>query len=187
MTGTETEIKLAVASLRGIKRQLKDLGYSVYRRRVLERNTIFDTEPLSLRPSGQLLRLREAGRRVTVTFKGKATVGRHKSREELEFALFDAETAQAVLYRLGYRATFVYEKYRTEYSKAGQPGMITLDETPIGLYVELEGEDFWIDSSAIALGFTDKDYLTSSYGALYLIWCERQGQSPAHMVFREQH
>jgi adenylate cyclase, class 2 len=183
MTGTETEIKVAVASLADMKRRLKGQGFRVSRRRVFERNTIFDTEPLSLRPSGLLLRLREAGNRFTVTFKGKATVGRHKTREELEFTLSDAETAQAVLYRLGYHATFVYEKYRTEYVKDGEAGMITLDETPIGLYMELEGDELWIDSTAKSLEVADKDYLTASYGALYLRWCESRGCSPAHMVF----
>lgn len=185
MTGTETEIKVAVASKREMQRKLKALGYRISRSRVFERNTVFDTEPLSLRPSGRLLRLREAGKRVTVTFKGKATVGRHKSREELELSLSDAETAQAVLYRLGYHATFVYEKYRTEYTKPGEAGLITLDETPIGLYMELEGEELWIDSTARNLDLGDKDYLTSSYGALYLIWCERNGHMPKHMVFLE--
>jgi adenylate cyclase class 2 len=61
---------------------------------------------------------------------------------------------------------------------------VTLDETPIGIYAELEGEEAWIDETAKALGFLEADYITASYGALYLQWCEKQGVEPKHMCFQ---
>ncbi len=181
--GLETEIKIEVLSFRGFRKRLKEAGFRIKHRRVFERNTIFETTPPTLRPSGCLVRLREAGSKFTITYKGPATVGKHKSREEVEFTVSDADAAYTFLTRLGYLPGFVYEKYRTEYAEAGSKGVVTLDETPIGIYAELEGEEEWIDVTAKTLGIADTEYLTASYGALYLKWCEREGINPGHMRF----
>jgi adenylate cyclase, class 2 len=182
--GLEIEVKVAVANFRQFRRQLREAGFRVKHRRVFERNTIFETEPPSLRPNGCLVRVREAGPRFTITYKGPATVGKHKSREEVEFSVSDADAAYTFLTRLGYHPHFVYEKYRTEYVDSTSSGIVTLDETPIGIYAELEGPEKWIDSTAKTLGIADRDYITASYGALYLTWCEREGIDPGHMKFR---
>ncbi|MCX6609735.1 MAG: class IV adenylate cyclase [Acidobacteria bacterium] len=183
MKGLETEIKIEVLSFRGFRKRLKEAGFRIKHRRVFERNTIFETSPPTLRPSGCLVRLREAGSKTTITYKGPATVGKHKSREEVEFTVSDADAAYTFLMRLGYLPGFVYEKYRTEYAEIGSSGVVTLDETPIGIYAELEGEEKWIDFTAKTLGIADTEYLTASYGALYLKWCEREGIDPGHMRF----
>ncbi len=182
--GLETEVKIEIASPRLFRRKLREAGFGIHRRRVFERNAMFETEPPTLRPRGCIVRLREAGGRFTLTYKGPATVARHKSREEIEFTVSDAAVAQEFLGRLGYQSKFIYEKYRTEYKEQERKGIVTLDETPIGIYAELEGTEKWIDSTARILGIADKDYITASYGALYLQWCERQGLDPGHMCFR---
>jgi adenylate cyclase class 2 len=183
MTGRETEVKVRIGNFRAFRRRLREAGFRVKHRRVFERNTIFETEPPSLRPGGKILRLREAGGKCVITYKGPAVVGRHKSREEIEFGASDAEAAYELLTRLGYQSKFRYEKYRTEYSRPGEDGVITVDETPIGLYAELEGQEKWIDSITKMLGIADTEYITDSYGALYLRRCEEEGISPTHMVF----
>ena len=80
----ETEIKLAVRDARGARRRLLAAGFAVSRPRVFEANTVFDTADMTLRQSSRLLRLRQAGREVTLTYKGVPESGRHKVREELE-------------------------------------------------------------------------------------------------------
>ena len=65
----------------------------------------------------------------------------------------------------------------------GEPGVVTVDETPIGNFLELEGPAEWIDAKAAALGFTPSDYILESYGRLYLADCERRGVEPSNMVF----
>jgi len=184
---TETEIKLAVPDAASALRLLRSAGFRVSRRRVFEGNTMFDTPDRSLRSAGLLLRVRQAGRYATVTYKGQANAGKHKSREELEFGISDAGAAAQVLGRLGFEPAFRYEKYRTEFRLPHSRGQATLDETPVGVYVELEGTPRWIDRTARALGFSESDYITASYGRLYLRWCESQGVEPSHMVFPEQH
>jgi adenylate cyclase class 2 len=90
-----------------------------------------------------------------------------------------------ILERLGYSQVFRYEKFRTEYVEAGNPeaGILTIDETPIGDFLELEGDGDWIDRKAQELGFSRKDYILTSYGKLYLEECEQRGVQPTHMVF----
>jgi adenylate cyclase class 2 len=180
---TETEIKLAVPDLRAARKLLRSAGFVVSRRRVLENNVVFDTPGLALRKSSTLLRIRQAGREVTVTYKGKPVPGKHKSREELELSVADAFTMAAVFERLGYSPMFRYEKYRTEYRLERGAGMATLDETPVGTYLELEGSPTWIDRMAQRMGFSEQDYITASYARLYLEWCKKRGETPGNMVF----
>ncbi|MBV9156122.1 MAG: adenylate cyclase, partial [Acidobacteriaceae bacterium] len=62
-------------------------------------------------------------------------------------------------------------------------GVVTLDETPIGTFLELEGPGDWIDETAKQLGFSRADYIVDSYGRLYLADCERRGVQPTNMTF----
>jgi adenylate cyclase class 2 len=180
---TETEIKLAMPGVRTARELLRAAGFTVSRRRVFESNLIFDTPSLTLRRAGMLLRLRQAGGLVTVTYKGKPSVGKHKSREELELSVADPAAMDAIFERLGYRPVFRYQKYRTEYRLQRGAGMATLDETPVGTYLELEGSPAWIDRLARRMGFDERDYITASYARLYLEWCRKKRVKPSNMVF----
>ncbi len=182
---TEVEIKLKIEDPEQASRLLREHGYAVRTPRTFESNTLYDTQDLALRAQRRILRIRLAGGRTLVTFKGAPGEGPHKIREEVEFCV-DSEPQAALLFdRLGYRAVFRYEKYRTEFERPGEPGHITLDETPIGVYFELEGDPAWIDRTAAELGFAPGDYITDSYGRLYFRHCETQGIVPSHMVFTQ--
>jgi adenylate cyclase class 2 len=179
----ETEIKVAVSSALAARDLLRKAGFRVLRRRVFEANTVFDTENLALRSAQSLLRVREAGSKVTLTYKGPAEYTRHKSREELETEVKDVHSFRAILQRLGYLPVFRYEKYRTEFRQPRVAGVVMLDETPVGVYLELEGRAPWIDRTARKLGFAHERYITASYGSLYLQWCRERGIKPGNMVF----
>ena len=179
----ETEIKLPVESANQGRRLLREAGFRISRRRVHEQNVVFDTPGGALRSRGELLRLRRAGGRATLTFKGRATARKHKSRTEVETAVGNAESAQAILIALGLKPAFWYEKYRTEYSRKGSQGLATLDETPIGVFLELEGEPSWIDHCAKCLGFKQGSYITDSYGTLHRKLCAARGGDAARMSF----
>jgi adenylate cyclase class 2 len=180
---TETEIKLAVEDTRAARGMLRAAGFELHRRRVFEANTVFDTEDLRLRNSGLLLRIREAGKVCTLTYKGVTTPAKHKSREEQELIVPDAQVMSAILQGIGFHEAFRYEKYRTEYKQPGVRGIATMDETPVGVYLELEGPGAWIDRTARRLKFSELDYITASYGTLYRNWCEKRGVEPGDMVF----
>jgi len=180
----ETEIKLRVEDVGAASKRIEARGFAIEVPRVFERNVVFDRDTGDLRSDGQLLRLREAGTLATLTFKGASVPGKHKSREERETRVADAGEMTAILERLGYRAVFVYEKYRTEFLSAGSgTPVITLDETPIGNFIEIEGEPSAIDETARQLGFLESDYSTASYGSLYAEWCRERGIPPGNMTF----
>lgn len=181
----ETEIKLAVASAAQALADLERRGFQITRPRVFEANVIYDTQDSNLRNRGSIVRLRQAGEQVVLTYKGRAQTGKHKSREEYEVLVSDFDSAQRILEGLGFMPRFRYEKYRTELRRESSGGLVTLDETPVGCFLELEGDPSWIDATAGELGFGEKDYLTLSYGALYLEFCKVSGVEPTHMVFSD--
>ena len=179
----EVEIKLKVASALAARHILRKAGFRVHRPRVFEDNLVFDTPQLALRQTGRLLRLRHSGRDALVTFKGPPTPGKHKSREELQTALSDGRQAALIFERLGFRPLFRYQKYRTEYARPPERGIVTLDETPIGCFLEIEGAPQWIDQTAAALGFRESDYITASYAGLYFELRNERVDLPPDMVF----
>jgi adenylate cyclase, class 2 len=181
----ETEVKIRLHSPETVVHKLAASGFVVAKPRVFEANTVLDDPRQSLRARGCLLRLREVGGHTVVTFKGPAALGKHKSREELETTMGDPRTSVSLFERLGFAPMFRYEKYRTEYEKVGEHGVVTVDETPVGWFIELEGDPSWIDRTAGELGYSESDYVTDSYGSLYLQHCEKQGISPTDMVFEE--
>ncbi len=179
----ETEIKLRVSEPEAARALLKSHAYVLQKQRVFESNIVYDTPGQDVRRRGELLRIRRAGDGGLLTFKAPEVAGRHKSREELETRVENWAMLDEILKRLGFAPMFVYEKYREEYERADEPGVITLDETPVGVFLELEGPADWIDATAAELGFSESDYILSSYGALYREHCAKQGVTPTNMVF----
>src|SRR4051812_19198846 len=185
MTGlVETEVKIAVGQPEEIRALLQSRGFREAVRRRFEANTLYDTPESRLRQSSMLLRIREVGGECILTWKGPGTPGAHKSRPELETSAGSAERLARIFQEIGFEQTFRYEKYRTEYrTSPDAPGLVTLDETPIGYFLELEGPGDWIDSTAATLGFTTGDYILESYGRLYIADCQRRGIDAGNMIF----
>ena len=181
----EVEVKIAVPDLAAIAARLAELGFHPAVERLFESNTIWDTPDKSLHASGEIIRLREYGQQRVVTYKGAPQSGKHKQREEHESVVTSLGVLERIFARLGLAPSFRYEKYRTEYQRPGALGMVTLDETPIGNFIELEGEPQWIDRTAHELGFPESKYLTESYATLYANHCAALGVPVGHMTFQE--
>ena len=191
------EIKLPVADRQAMLRQLRRLK-AAGGARVHEMNTLYDTPVGTLAREGKLVRirvvrpapLRGAGKATRkarsaapaqpalLTYKGPAQGGgwsasfhgrRYKIREEHEVRVEDAPALAGVFEGMGLRPWFRYEKYRSTYRLPGLPGLVVeLDETPIGDFLELEGEPTAIDRCAALLGFRPAEYIAKSYGALFV-------------------
>jgi adenylate cyclase, class 2 len=179
----EVEVKIAVADAAKLRATLRSKGFRVHKARVFEQNLLLDDENGSVLARNLLLRLRTAGKMVTCTFKGKEVAGVHKRREEWEFHPDNLEECLAVFSGIGFTPSASYEKYRTEFARADDAGVVTLDETPIGIFMELEGPARWIDRTAKELGYSRMDYITASYAALYAEWCKEYGIESKHMRF----
>jgi adenylate cyclase class 2 len=99
-----------------------------------------------------------------------------KARRETEIDIpFDETDALlAILRGLGMAPVFQYQKYRTSWNWKGLH--ILLDETPIGIYLELEGDRALIEAGAKALGYRPDDFIIKSYRDLYLEHLDRGDQ-----------
>ncbi len=187
MQSVEIEVKFRVRDREALVRRLQALGFTEQTPRTFERNTLFDTPEHSLRAARSILRIRKYGERWVLTHKRLTEdhnpAERHKHRRETETAVEDGEALAAVLRELGYRESFVYEKWRTEFADGA--GHCVLDETPIGLFAELEGPEEWIDQTGRRLGLEPADLLTLSYGRLFEAWREETGSRAEQLTFAE--
>jgi adenylate cyclase, class 2 len=165
----EVEIKFKVDDLKALAKKLRSAGFKIETKRTHEFNIIFDFPDSKLRKRGELLRIREYGKKWTFTYKGKGTAGaRHKTRTELETEVSDGQQIAAIVEAIGLNPSFRYEKFRTEWTNG--KGAVVLDETPIGNIAEIEGKARWIDQTAKQLGIAKAEYSTKSYVELFLEW-----------------
>jgi adenylate cyclase class 2 len=187
MQGMETEVKIRVLDRDALERKLPALGFARITARTLERNTLYDTPDRRLRNARQILRIRQYGSKWVVTHKsvpsGLTEEGRHKKRVETETLLEDGPVLGTIFEALGFGPVFVYEKWRTEW--ADKQGHCVLDETPLGLYAELEGPSEWIDATAQQLGINEDEFITLSYGRIFESWRDETGSKASNFTFEE--
>jgi adenylate cyclase class 2 len=184
---TEVEVKFRVADPEALTRRLRDAGFHLETERTFERNILYDTPDRRLRAQTAILRVRRYGERWVVTYKclpqNHDPGAPHKHRDETETQVQDGEAIGHIFTELGFQPSFIYEKWRTEF--ADSTGHCVLDETPIGVYAELEGPPAWIDATGSRLGIEAGEFLTLSYGRLFEKWREETGSSARDLTFDE--
>lgn len=192
--GREVEVKIRVRDVAALLQRFRRLG-ACSRGRVFERNVLFDTPESRFRLSGRLLRVRvevpapvkglRAGRGgANITFKAPSEAplkSRYKENLEREVPLHQPGRFERKLRSLGFASGFTYEKYRAAF-RIGDLHL-DLDQTPVGVFLELEGTSQSIDRAARAMGFEARQYIRSTYWDLYVAECRRRGQTPRNMVF----
>lgn len=162
----ESEVKLRVDSAAAAQELLARAGAALVAPRHLERNQVYDDARFGLRARGETLRLRRTPQGATLTFKGaRRMIEGVKTREERESAVADPDAVEALLVALGFAVVFRYEKYRETWSVGATE--VVVDETPIGTFIEVEGEVPAIHAVAGRLGFSPGEYLSESYVALF--------------------
>lgn len=183
MEHRETEIKLKPdAPLTRVAARLRSLGATLHRSRHFEDNYILDDPRGRLRRDGSLLRVRLTPAGATLTFKGPRRIVRGtKTRDELEAEISDGALLLKILRRIGMRCTFRYQKYRTIYRHAST--LITLDETPMGDYLEIEGSPGGIARFAKRIGFTKSDFITATYHELFVSYRKAHRIKSRNMTF----
>jgi adenylate cyclase class 2 len=188
MQSAEIELKFPLSDPAAFQFRLPQLGFHLQTPRTFEHNTLFDTPSHNLRASTQILRIRQYGSLCTVTHKRMpdqvSSDNRYKVRIETETTVADGEALAEIFRQLGYAPTFIYEKFRTEWSHTSErSGHLVIDETPIGNYVELEGPPDWIDRTIAELQIDPATCLTASYGKLFLEWKQRTNSPAEHLTF----
>ncbi len=196
----EVEVKLPCDELS----RLTDAGLTLERSKArhFEDNWVFKLPDGKLR-KGQYLRVRHtgngdgAGRRHAgvLTYKGKSrrtsadTKGKYKGkkvREEVETTVGQPAKTVKILKRLGFQRSFRYQKYRTCYTVRlddGRSLQATFDETPIGNYIELEGDAGTIETVAEMLGYPPSAFISESYVEMQVARCAGKGEPLSDLLF----
>ena len=166
-TTLEREIKLRFDSVEEAREAVLATGASPLLGRRLQEDSLLDTEDEMLRRRRCVLRVRVENGKSRITFKGPVQPSLMKVREEL-----------------GLHVWFCYEKYREEFSH--EDVTVAIDETPVGVFVEIEGSEQGIMSMAEALGRSPADYVLDSYRGLFLKYRDEFGLAGTDMVFDDR-
>jgi adenylate cyclase class 2 len=177
----EREIKLRFDEPAEARATVLSAGATLVRGRRLQEDCLLDTDDGLLRERRSSLRVRMESGRALLTFKGPVQPSLVKVREELETVVSDGPVLLQLLDALGFHVWFRYEKYREEFALGDV--IVAIDETPVGTFVEIEGSDRGITSTALALGRKPSDYLLDSYRSLFAVHCARHGRPVTDMLF----
>lgn len=180
----EREIKLRFASVEQARDAVLATGATPLLGRRLQEDALLDTEDESLRRRRCVLRIRIENGKSRITFKGPVQPSIVKVREELETVIGDGEVLLRVFEELGFHVWFRYQKYREEF--AHEDVIVAIDETPVGVFVEIEGTEPGISAMADALGRSAADYILDSYRGLFLMHREEYGLAGSDMTFADQ-
>ena len=148
----EREIKLRFNSVSEARDAVLAAGALPRYGRRLQEDALLDTEDEQLRRQRCVLRVRMENGKSRLTYKGPVQPSIMKVREELETVVGDGEVLLRVFSELGLHVWFRYEKYREEFSH--EEVIVAIDETPVGIFVEIEGTEQGIADMTVALGRT---------------------------------
>jgi adenylate cyclase class 2 len=177
----EREVKLRFSSADEAREAVVAAGAMPRYGRRLQEDALLDTEDEQLRRQRCVLRVRMENGKSRLTWKGPVQPSVMKVREEIETVVGDGEVLLRVFGELGLHVWFRYEKYREEFSH--EDVIVAIDETPVGVFVEIEGTENGISEMSSALGRTPDDYLLDSYRSLFLQHREQHGLTGSDMVF----
>ncbi|HEU4936758.1 MAG TPA: class IV adenylate cyclase [Vicinamibacterales bacterium] len=177
----EREIKLRFSSASEAREAVLAAGALPLYGRRLQEDALLDTEDEQLRRQRCVLRVRMENGKSRITYKGPVQPSTMKVREELETVVGDGEMLVRVFGELGLHVWFRYEKYREEFSH--EDVIVAIDETPVGVFVEIEGTEQGIADMTVAIGRTSDDYIVDSYRSLFLQHREKYGLNGSDMVF----
>jgi adenylate cyclase class 2 len=182
-TPVEREIKLRFDSVEQARAAIETAGATPRLGRRLQEDALLDDEAETLRRRGCALRIRSENGKSRITFKGPIQPSAMKLRDEFETVVGDGALLLRIFEELGFHVWFRYEKYREEYSH--EDVIVAIDETPVGIFVEIEGSEQGISSMAEGLGRRPVDYVLDSYRSLFLKLRDACGLTGSDMLFPE--
>ena len=180
-TTLEREVKLSFDTADAAREAVLAAGATPLHGRRLQEDALLDDAANTLRERGCALRIRMENGKSRITFKGPIQDSEMKLRDEFETVVGDGVLLLRIFEELGYQVWFRYEKYREEF--AHEDVIVAVDETPVGVFVEIEGSETGITTMAAAMGRTPDDYILASYRALFLKRAAVLGLRGTDMVF----
>jgi adenylate cyclase class 2 len=182
----EREVKLLFPTAAAAREAIIATGAVAAHARRLQDDALYDLPDDTLRTKGCVVRVRVerwagAPATTTLTVKGPVQSGPMKLRDEHETRVENADALLKAFDVLGMRTWFRYQKYREEFSARGL--VVAIDETPIGTYVELEGDEDAIVAMTAALGRSAGDFIVDSYYRLFTKRRAEFGLTGPYMLF----
>jgi adenylate cyclase, class 2 len=185
-TTLEAEVKLACDDLNRLRAAGFELVLACPRH--FEDNWLLDSYEHTLLKQGAALRIRSVEGKGWVTYKGMVRENARspvKVREEIETETSEPERMAELFERIGFHRTFRYQKYRTTYDLAleGDELEVAFDETPMGNFIEIEGDENQVLRVLEVSGFSIKDIIRESYPELQASRCKARGIPLEDLVF----
>jgi adenylate cyclase, class 2 len=182
----EIEVKLACDTLDRLQRANLDLQIVAVRH--FEDNWLLDSKDQELFKQGAALRVRSVDNKGVLTYKGvvhDSETSILKVREEIESAVDAPEKVVELFERLGFHRSFRYQKYRTVYNLAGADKSLTVtfDETPMGNFIEIEGDEDDVLQTLQVAGFSADEIIRESYPELQAHRCQQRGIPLEDLIF----
>jgi adenylate cyclase class 2 len=182
----EREVKLLFPTTAAAREAVLAAGAVSADARRLQDDSLYDLPDETLRKKGCVVRIRterwpDRPETTTLTVKGPVQSSQMKLREEHETRVESAEPLMRAFDALGMRVWFRYQKYREEFSTPGL--VVAIDDTPVGTYVELEGDEDAILAMTTALGRSPADFIIDSYYRLFIKRRDEFGVAGPHMIF----
>lgn len=172
----EIEVKFLLKDYSVLMQKISDLQLPCSQERIHEFNLRYDLPDGSLVAKKQVLRLRK-DTQARLTFKGPGIMEQDVlTRKEIEVEVSDFDATNRLLEALGYQVIMMYEKFRANYLM--DKLVLSVDETPLGLFIELEGESpAQVRRAADALGLDWDARINFSYSALLNIFNQSTGHT----------
>ena len=172
----EIEVKFLLKDYSALMQKISDLQLPCSQDRIHEFNLRYDSPDGKLVAQRQVLRLRK-DTQARLTFKGPGIMEQDVlTRKEIEVVVSDFDATNRLLQALGYQVVMMYEKFRANYLMDNL--VLSVDETPLGLFIELEGESpAQVRKAADALGLDWDARINLSYSALLHIFNQSTGNS----------
>ncbi|MEL7637677.1 MAG: class IV adenylate cyclase [Anaerolineaceae bacterium] len=178
----EIEVKFLLKDYSALMQKISALRLPCSQERIHEFNLRYDLPDGSLVAQKQVLRLRK-DTQARLTFKGPGVMEEDVLlRKEIEVEVSDFDTTNRLLEALGYQVVMMYEKYRANYLMDSL--VLSVDEMPFGLFVELEGESSaQVRRAADVLGLDWEARINLSYSALLNQYNQNTGHTFSNLNF----
>ena len=178
----EIEVKFLLKDYSALMQKISALHLPCSQERIHEFNLRYDLPDGSLVAQKQVLRLRK-DTQARLTFKGPGVMEEDVLlRKEIEVEVSDFDTTNRLLEALGFQVVMMYEKYRANYLMDSL--VLSVDEMPFGLFVELEGENpAQVRRAADVLGLDWEARINLSYSALLNQYNQNTGHTFRDLSF----
>ncbi|MBN1694912.1 class IV adenylate cyclase [candidate division WOR-3 bacterium] len=152
----EIEVKILEINVEEVEKKLKEMGAE----KVFEGEMVsiyFDFSDRLLEKEGKILRLRQKGGKVILTYKELITQDKAKIMDENELEVQDFDLMLEIFEKIGLSPLYKFKKYRTTYEL--NRTHFEIDKYPdIPAFLEIEAPDLYtINEMVSKLGFSGEE------------------------------